>query len=142
MIHQRQVLMSSEITSINSPYEVPSYTPCSFYHAVSAGFPSPAADYEEGKLDLNEEFIKSPSSTFFVRVTGDSMIGIGIFPLAPKHDSVVIAIVNNELTVKKLYMRGRTIELHAENERYKPIEFKEESDLEIWGVVTSAIRRF
>jgi DNA polymerase V len=121
------------------------------FSSVAAGFPSPAADYQEGTLDLNQEFVKSPSSTFFVRVTGESMTGEGIFPgsllivdrsLTARHDSVVIALVDTELTVKKLYKRGGVIELHAANPRYNPISFCEGTELEIWGVVTGAIRRF
>lgn len=82
---------------------------------VSAGFPSPAGDFMEGKLDLNDYLIKNPPATFFVRVTGDSMIGAGIHPddllvvdrsIDPKSRKIVIAVVDGELTVKRLILGG------------------------------------
>jgi DNA polymerase V len=119
-----------------------------FTEQVAAGFPSPADDYLEGNLDLNEYLIKHPVATFFVRVTGDSMIGAGIHSgdllivdkaLEATSGKVVIAVVNGELTVKKLVRRDGVIYLMPENDKYKPIEVKDEIDLEIWGVVTSVI---
>lgn len=132
---------------INSSfYELPIYS-----NTVSAGFPSPADDHAEGKLDLNNYLIHKPSSTFFVRVSGDSMIGVGINPgdllvvdrsVEPKHNKIVIAAVNSELTVKRLYKKDGKISLIAENPNYPPIEFNSEESLLIWGVVTSAIHQF
>lgn len=119
-----------------------------FTEQVAAGFPSPADDYLEGNLDLNQYLIKHPVATFFVRVTGDSMIGAGIHSgdilivdraLEATNGRVVIAVVNGELTVKKLVRRDGVIYLMPENDKYKPIEVKDEIDLEIWGVVTSVI---
>lgn len=119
-----------------------------FTEQVAAGFPSPADDYLEGNLDLNQYLIKHPVATFFVRVTGDSMIGAGIHSgdilivdraLEATSGKVVIAVVNGELTVKKLVRRNGVIYLMPENDKYKPIEVKDEIDLEIWGVVTSVI---
>jgi len=115
---------------------------------VVAGFPSPAEDFVEGSLDLNEYLVRHPAATFFVRVTGDSMIGAGIHPedllivdrsLEPTDRRVVIAILNGELTVKRLRRRGDRIFLEAENDRYKPIEVTEANDFSVWGVVTSVI---
>lgn len=118
---------------------------------VPAGFPSPADDYIECGLDLNELLIKHPSATFFVRVSGDSMIGAGIYDgdiltvdraLQPVHGNIVIAIVSGELTVKRLYKKNNSLELHPENETYPIIKINIEDALEIWGVVTSAVRQF
>lgn len=115
---------------------------------VPAGFPSPADDYVEGRLDLNQHLIRHPAATFFVRVSGESMLGAGIHPgdllvvdraLEPIHGKVVIAVVNGELTVKRLCIREGQVRLLAENERYAPIMLSGDMDLQIWGVVTNVI---
>ena len=119
-----------------------------FTEQVAAGFPSPADDYLEGNLDLNKYLIQHPIATYFVRVTGDSMIGAGIHSgdilivdrsLEPTNRRVVIAIVDGELTVKRLIRKNGTVMLMPENDAYKPIVIKDETDLEVWGVVTSVI---
>ncbi|MCB1984045.1 MAG: translesion error-prone DNA polymerase V autoproteolytic subunit [Burkholderiales bacterium] len=121
-----------------------------FSSSVPAGFPSPADDYIEGRLDLNEYFVPRPSSTFYVRVTGESMIGAGILPddilivdrsLDAVHDSIVIAVVNNELTVKRLYKRNGRIELRPDNPAYPIIQLDKEMELIIWGVVSGVTRK-
>lgn len=115
---------------------------------VSAGFPSPADDYLEGSLDLNEYLIHHPYATFFVRVTGDSMINVGIFPndilivdrsLEATSGKVVIAVVNGELTVKRFIKKQNEIWLYPENSAYKPLQICQESEFLIWGVVTNVI---
>ena len=119
-----------------------------FSCGVSAGFPSPADDYIDCKLDLNELMIKNQAATFFVRVAGDSMIGAGINhddilvvdrSLSPVSGKVVIAILNGELTVKRLLKTENSCRLVAENSAYEPIELVEENECEIWGVVTYVI---
>jgi DNA polymerase V len=113
-----------------------------------AGFPSPADDYCDGKLDLNKYLIRKPAATFFVRVTGDSMTGAGIHDgdllvvdrsLEAKSGRVVIAVINGEMTVKRLFQKGDRYYLKAENSSYPAIELKELDDLTIWGVVTSVV---
>ena len=115
---------------------------------VSAGFPSPAEDYLEGQLDLNQHLIKHPSATFFVRVTGDSMIGAGIHSgdilivdrsLEAVSGKVVIAIVNGELLVKRLKIETEVIYLVAENNDYPVLMITEAMNFEVWGVVTNVI---
>lgn len=119
---------------------------------VSAGFPSPAGDFMEGKLDLNEYLIKNPPATFFVRVTGDSMIGAGIHPddllvvdrsIDPKSGKIVIAVIDGELTVKRLILEGRgnNVFLVPENPSYRPITITEDMSFHIWGVVTYVIHK-
>lgn len=117
-------------------------------HTVPAGFPSPADDYVEDRLDLNQLLVQNKSATFFLRVKGDSMIGAGINDgdiivvdrsLEPIERAVVVAIVDGELTVKRLLYRNGIAELHAENPKYHPIQFKEGQELTIWGVVTSSV---
>ncbi|MBV8884295.1 MAG: translesion error-prone DNA polymerase V autoproteolytic subunit [Chroococcidiopsidaceae cyanobacterium CP_BM_RX_35] len=119
-----------------------------FLMPVSAGFPSPAEDYIEGKLDLNQYLVQHPAATFFVRVSGDSMTGAGVHSgdllivdraIEPTDGSIVIAVVNGELTVKRLHKQGDHLWLRAENEHYQPLEINESTEFQIWGVVTSAI---
>jgi DNA polymerase V len=116
---------------------------------VSAGFPSPAEDYVEGRIDLNRDLIKHPLSTFYIRVSGDSMIGAGIMPGAllvvdraveSNDGHIVVARINDELCVKRLSIcdDGR-VWLLSENEQYRPIEIKEEMDFEVWGRVLYSI---
>jgi DNA polymerase V len=116
---------------------------------VQAGFPSPAEDYVEGRIDLNRDLIKHPLSTFYIRVSGDSMIGAGIMPGAllvvdraveSNDGHIVVARINDELCVKRLSIcdDGR-VWLLSENEQYRPIEIKEEMDFEVWGRVLYSI---
>jgi len=119
-----------------------------FIATVPAGFPSPAADYEEGKLDLNRHLIKNPAATFFVRVTGDSMLKAGIHngdllivdrSIEPRDKNVIIAVVNGELTVKRIRIRRNKVTLVAENDAYRSQEIDEKMEFEVWGVVTNVI---
>lgn len=113
--------------------------------SVSAGFPSPAADHTHKRIDLNEHLIRNGDATHVFRVRGDSMTGIGIYEgdkllvdrsIEPKHNHIVLAVLNNEFTVKRLYKRGGVVKLIAENPIYPPIVIKPEEELTIWGVVT------
>lgn len=122
-----------------------------FSSGVSAGFPSPADDHIERKLDLNELLIQNPAATFFVRVAGDSMIGAGINhgdilvvdrSLQAAHDKIVIAIIHGELTVKRLMGNDSSWQLVAANAAYPAVAITEESGCEVWGVVTSVIHQF
>ena len=119
-----------------------------FLVSVSAGFPSPADDYLETQLDLNQHLIKHEATTFFVRVNGDSMTGARIHSgdllivdrsLEPSDNTVVIAVVNGELTLKRLSKRGHHLSLTPENGKYDPIAVTEGTDFEVWGVVTHVI---
>lgn len=115
---------------------------------VRAGFPSPADDYIEKQLDLNEHLIKHPAATFLLKATGNSMINAGIFPgdllivdrsLEAVNNKIVVAVLNGEFTVKRLKKRQGKITLLAENPAYPPIEILEESNFEIWGVVAHVL---
>ena len=119
-----------------------------FAAAVSAGFPSPAADYEENKLDLNRHLVRNPAATFFVRAGGDSMIGAGIHPgdllivdrsLEARDRNVVIAVVDGELTVKRIRIQKKKITLEPENKSYPAQQIEEDMEFEVWGVVTNVI---
>jgi DNA polymerase V len=116
--------------------------------AVSAGFPSPVDDDIEKTLDLNEHLIKNASATFFLRVAGDSMIGAGIYEddilvvdrsLEAQHGKVVIAALDGQLTVKRLYKKNNSTKLIAENSDYPDIKLNEESNIVIWGIVTTVL---
>ena len=120
-----------------------------FLEGVSAGFPSPAQDYVERALDLNEYCIQHPAATYFVTVDGDSMIDAGMLPkdilvvdrsLSARHGDVVIASVHGQLTVKVLELRP-CLRLVPRNAKYRPIYIRGESELDIFGVVTGVIRR-
>ncbi len=119
-----------------------------YSNKVPAGFPSPADDHMEGKLDLNNHLVKHPTATFFVRASGESMVGAGIHDgdilvvdrsLEPRHGKIIIAAVDGQLTVKRLQKRGSKTLLTPENRKYKPIELTENNDVKIWGVVTNVI---
>jgi len=125
--------------------------PIPLVHAgVSAGFPSPADDYIDHMLDLNELLVTNPPATFFVRVDGDSMIEAGIHPgdilsvdrSEEAYDgSIVIAMINGEMTVKELSLYPK-LRLIAHNEHYPPIELSEQDDFEIFGRVKGLVRVF
>jgi len=119
-----------------------------FSSLVTAGFPSPADDYIDRRLDLNELLVAHPAATFFVRVAGDSMIGAGIHhgdllvvdrSVAPSDGNVVIAVVDDELTVKRLSVGAGGIALVPENPDYEPIVIGDPANLIVWGVVTAVV---
>ena len=137
----------SKIDKINKP-DINKQDISIFSARISAGFPSPAADYEEGKLDLNNHLIKNPAATFFVRVSGDSMTGAGIHngdllivdrSKEPISGNVVIAVIDGELTVKRLRIKKGKFTLEPENDNYQVQEITEGMEFEVWGVVTNVI---
>jgi DNA polymerase V len=140
--------MSTEVTMIYAPDLSTALQRPLFITPVPAGFPSPADDYIEGRLDLNKHLIKHPAATFFVRVTGESMIDAGIHPgdilivdraLEPVDKKVVIAVVDGDLTVKRIRMKNGRVWLEPENPDYEPLAPAEGTAVEIWGVVTNVI---
>lgn len=121
-----------------------------FSHKVAAGFPSPADDYIEGRLSLDEHLIQHKDATFFVRAKGNSMTGAHIDDgdilivdksLKPQFGDIVVAVVDGEFTVKYLAQRGDAVVLKPANTKFKEIEFKDGQELEIWGVVTSSVKK-
>jgi DNA polymerase V len=139
------------VTKVKSIYRPDQSTRCKrplFLVPVSAGFPSPAEDYIEGNLNLNKYLIKHPAATFFVKVTGSSMIDAGIHDgdilivdrsIKPADKKVIIAVVNGELTVRRIRVTKDKMVLISENKDYKPLQVEEEMDFEVWGVVTNVI---
>ncbi len=118
--------------------------------SVQGGFPSPADDYIEKRLDLNELVVRHPAATFYVKVEGESMRGAGIHTgdilvvdrsLTASTGKIVIAILDGEFTVKRLVLKGKKIILQPENPDYQPIEIQDEDDFQVWGVVTYVIHK-
>lgn len=114
-------------------------------------FASPADDYLEGKLSLDALLIQNKEATFFVRAKGDCMTGAGISDgdllvvdrsLTPAPGSIVIAVIDGELIVRRLSERDGSVILQPENPAYKEMAFKDGEELQVWGTVTSAIKRF
>ena len=119
--------------------------------SVSAGFPSPADDYSEESIDLNEHLISNPFSTFFLRVKGNSMLNAGIKDkdliivdksLRAKPGNIVIAMIDGEFTIKRLSIKNNELYLKAENHNYPDFNFKNNIDVQIWGVVIYSIHSY
>ena len=140
---------NAHVSSIYFPDKNPSYISVPLFNdKVAAGFPSPADDYIEKTLDLNDLLVQKPAATFFVRAEGESMLGAGIHPndilvvdrsIEAVPGKIVICALNGELTVKRLKSMADKIILGAENPAYPDIIIQEAIDVVIWGVVTSVI---
>jgi DNA polymerase V len=124
---------------------------CRYSSRIAAGFPSPADDHLEGPIDLNAHLVAHPAATFVVRVEGDSMTGAGIRDgdllvvdrsREAQSGSIVVAVVDGELTLKRLRFGRQGVRLEPENPAYKPIVVRENAELVIWGVVAHAIRSY
>lgn len=126
--------------------------PVSYFElTVSAGFPSPAEDSQDLRLDLNDLLIRHPDATFFVRVRGDSMILAGIHcgdilvvdrSLDPYDNSIVVAVLNGEFTVKRIRFIGLSVKLVPENPAYPELLISADHEFQVWGVVTGVVRKF
>lgn len=144
-------LPCEEAKRITTPSPIAPMQYASLYgHKIPAGFPSPADDYIESALDLNQLLVPNRAATFFLRVQGDSMINAGIHDddiivvdrsITPLHRSVVVAVIDGELTVKRLVINQGAAELHAENPHYAPLRFRPGQELTVWGVVTHAVHK-
>jgi len=121
-----------------------------FSSRVPAGFPSSADDYIDARIDLNKHLIKHPSATFFVRVKGSSMNGCGITggdllvvdrSLNAINNSIIVAFLDGEFTLKRVRKSRKHLYLIPENSNYKPIKITDQSNFEVWGVVTHVIKQ-
>ena len=117
---------------------------------ISAGFPSPAEDFKQERLSLDDELIKNKEATFFVRVSGQSMIDAGLSDndllvidrsLSPAHNKIAVCFLDGEFTVKRLKVEKDEVWLQPENKNYQPIKITEENDFVIWGIVTNVIKK-
>lgn len=147
-IRPMNIILSNTIHSV-SPYIVNRKLRLPIFSSrVQAGFASPADDFIEQYLDLNELLVEHEQATYFVRVAGRSMIDAGIFPndilivdrsVEAIHNKIIIAVIDGEVTVKRLQISGDQVVLKAENKDYKDIPVL--GELNTWGVVTSIIHR-
>ena len=117
---------------------------------ISAGFPSPADDFKEIRISLDKELVKNSESTFYARVSGDSMVEAGLDDgdllvidrsLYPESGKIAVCLVDGEFTVKRIKKERNKLYLIPENKKYKPIELKEENELTIWGIVQYVIKK-
>ena len=117
---------------------------------VSAGFPSPAADFMETNIDLNKELSENQLATFYIKVKGNSMIDAGINDkdvlvvdrsLEPQNNKIAICFIDGEFTVKRILVEKECLYLMPENASYSPIKITEENQLIIWGIVTYVIKK-
>jgi DNA polymerase V len=121
-----------------------------FDAGISAGFPSPADDFKEQRLSLDEELIKNKEATFFARVSGQSMINAGLDDndllvidrsLEPEHNKIAVCFLDGEFTVKRLKVEKGVVWLQPENDNYRPIKITKENNFIIWGIVTTVIKK-
>ena len=121
-----------------------------FDTGISAGFPSPAEDFKQERLSLDNELIKNKEATFFARVSGQSMIDAGLNDndllvidrsLSPVHNKIAVCFLDGEFTVKRLKVEKDEVWLQPENKNYQPIKITEENDFVIWGIVTNVIKK-
>ena len=117
---------------------------------ISAGFPSPADDFKEYKISLDKTLVRNKEATFYARVSGQSMIGAGLDDgdllvvdksLEPVHNKIAVCFIDGEFTVKRLKVTAEGVYLQPENPVYDPILVTENSDFQIWGIVTHVIKR-
>ena len=121
-----------------------------FSGGIKAGFPSPAADFEENKISLDKTLVKNTESTFYAKVVGNSMTGAGIDDgdilvidrsLEPVHHKIAVCLIDGEFTVKRIKKDGEALFLMPENSNYKPIEINLHTDFTVWGIVTYVIKK-
>ena len=132
--------------------DVSSYLKLPFVaNGISAGFPSPADDFLDINIDLNKYLIKNPTTTFYGRISGNSMIDAGINDgdlliidksLEPKNNKIAVCFIDGDFTVKRISIEKDCVWLIAENQNYKPIQVTKDNDFIIWGIVTNVIKQF
>jgi DNA polymerase V len=120
-------------------------------HSVPAGFPAAANENSHEQVSLDSYLVSNPASTVIFRVRGESMTGAGIYDgdllvvdrsIEPVHGQVVVATINNDMTVKRLYKRAGEVKLQAANPQFQDITFVESDEMSVWGVVTFSLRRW
>ncbi len=138
--HQIELIAVDLTTSLLLPY---------VDGGISAGFPSPALDFMDLKIDLNKYLIKHPSATFYGRVKGSSMKNAGIDDgdlliidksLYPKNNDIAVCVIDGEFTAKRIRLTKNELWLIPENEAYTAIQVTEDNDFVIWGIVTHVIK--
>lgn len=132
------------LPDLENPLELPYIS-----SGIKAGFPSPAADFDENKISLDNVLVKNKEATFYAKANGNSMIGAGIDDgdilvidrsLEPQNNKIAVCFIDGEFTVKRIKLEKKEVFLMPENNNYKPIKISEENDLIIWGIVTYVIK--
>ncbi len=141
--------LNPKITFFLPDFENP--IPTSFISGgIKAGFPSPAADFEESKVSLDHLLVKNKEATFYAKASGNSMIGAGIDDgdilvidrsLEPRNNAIAVCLIDGEFTVKRIKKDNDEVYLMPENPQYEPIKIEEQNELIIWGIVTYAIKQ-
>jgi len=140
----------SERLTIYKPDTINSSGAHFFDAGISAGFPSPAEDFKEQRLSLDQELIKNKEDTFFAKVSGQSMIGAGLNDkdllvidrsLEPENNKIAVCFLDGEFTVKRLRVSNNEVWLQPENPDYPIIKITEENNFVIWGIVTNVIKK-
>ena len=117
---------------------------------ISAGFPSPADDFKEIRISLDNELVRNKDATFYARVSGESMVGAGLDDgdllvidksLSPENGKIAVCFIDGDFTVKRIVKEKGKLYLKAENKKYKSIELSEESELIVWGIVEYVIKK-
>ena len=120
-----------------------------FFSKVHAGFPSPADDFREIRISLDKELVKNTESTFYARISGNSMEGAGMSDgdlividrsLNPENNKIAVCFIDGEFTIKRIELKKQKLFLKPENKNYRKIEISEENNLKIWGIVTYVIK--
>lgn len=133
------------LPDLENPIELPYIS-----SGIKAGFPSPAADFDESKISLDNVLVKNKEATFYAKASGNSMTGAGIDDgdilvidrsLEPQNNKVAICFIDGEFTVKRIKLENEEVYLMPENPNYKPIKISLENDLIIWGIVTYVIKK-
>lgn len=137
-----QIVPAEDVSSISIPL---------FEVGVAAGNPSYVSEFFESSININETLVKNKNATFCVRVAGQSMVDAGIDDgdllivdkaMEPQNGNIVLAVINGDYTVKRLYKDGQDLYLQPENKNYNPIKISPFMDFRIWGVVTGLIKKF
>lgn len=140
----------TESLTFFSPKEISGEGAIFFDTGISAGFPSPADDFKETRISLDEELISNKEATFFARVSGQSMIGAGLDDndllvidrsIEPVNNKIAVCFLDGEFTVKRLRVEGDEVWLQPENPNYPIIKITEDNNFVIWGVVTNVVKR-
>ena len=133
------------IPDLENPIELP------FISAgIKAGFPSPAADFDETKISLDKFLVKNPEATFYAKASGMSMIGAGIDDgdilvidrsIEPQNNKIAVCFIDGEFTVKRISVTKDSVYLMPENKQFQPIKVTEDNELIIWGIVMYVVRK-
>lgn len=143
-------MSNTRVTTVHTPEASLAAAPL-YASSPQAGFPAPGDDMVERSLNIHDLLVRHPASTFFVRVEGDSMEGAGIFSgdilvldrsITPAHGSIVVAVVDGGMVVKRVRIDNAGLLLVSENRDYAPIRVSKEMGCYVWGVVTGSVRQF